>query len=48
MEVKLFKKFEGVFGWTIFLFKEEDENEDGDEDVRMVHKFIYFLLKNIL
>ena len=30
MEVKIFKKFEDVVGWTIFLFKEEccefDEN----------------------
>jgi len=34
MKVKIFKEFEGVFRWTIFWFKEEDE--DGDEYVYMV------------
>jgi len=39
MEMKIFKKFEGLFGWTIFWFKEEDEDNE----------FIYlFLLKYIL
>jgi len=31
MEVKIFKEFVGVFGMTIFWFKEEDEDEDEDE-----------------
>jgi len=38
--VKIFKEFEGVFGWTIFLFKEEDEDED--EHAHIVYEFIYF------
>jgi len=40
MEVKIFKEFEGVFGWIMFLVKEEDEDED--EDVHMIYEFIYF------
>jgi len=39
MEVKIFKEFEDIFGWTIFLFK-EDEVED--ENVYMVYEFFYF------
>jgi len=40
MEVKIFKEFVGVFGMTIFWFKEEDEDEDEDEDVHMIYEFI--------
>jgi len=40
MEVKIFKEFIGVFGMTIFWFKEEDEDEDEDEDVHMIYEFI--------
>ena len=42
MEVKIFKEFIGVFGMTIFWFKEEDEDEDEDEDVHMIYEFIQF------
>jgi len=32
-----------VFGWIMFLVKEEDEDdEDEDEDVHMIYEFIYF------
>ena len=40
MEVKIFKEFVGVFGMTIFWFKEEDEDEDEDEEVHMIYEFI--------
>jgi len=40
--VKIFKEFIGVFGMTIFWFKEEDEDEDEDEDVHMIYEFIQF------
>jgi len=43
MEVKIFKEYEGVFGWKIFWFKEQDEDEDGDGDVHMIYEFVYFL-----
>jgi len=39
MEVKIFKEYEGVFGWKKKLFKEEDE------DVHMIYEFIYFYQK---